>query len=406
MGDATRTPPNGSVISADYESEAGLRRQPAENSDAASPSKTKATKRQQILAKLRSAICGLVLMLITAVSWVGMTQFAQLTYNPLTYQAPFFLVYFSTSWLVIFYPLYSIGALLYTKGQISLKETFREGINKYRSETDCFIPFKLLGQLSLFCLIWTVTNYMYVRALNMYNIQPVDVVSLFATSPSFVYLLSWIILHEKFIAIRIVAVIFSITGVIMMAYVDGFGSPSMWGVIIAVGAATGSAVYKVLFKKILGEVTYCQVSIFFTFLGLCNIVIMWPILLAVYYSNGEPMDWNNMPWGYLSGSAALALLFNLVVSFGIGITHEAFIQLGLALAVPFCVVVDLVWRNIQFDGMKIAAIVLICLGFLINMLPEKWHVRVLKFIHWKQEHHDEQVVTFHTPRSLLRATAH
>ena len=47
---------------------------------------------------------GLFIVVFIAVSWVGSTQTAKSTYNP-TFSAPFFMVWFNTSWMVICYPL-------------------------------------------------------------------------------------------------------------------------------------------------------------------------------------------------------------------------------------------------------------------------------------------------------------
>ena len=42
---------------------------------------------------------------------------------------------------------------------------------------------------------------MYIRSLNM---QPaLDCVAVFATASSFAYLLSWVVLHDRFIGVRV-----------------------------------------------------------------------------------------------------------------------------------------------------------------------------------------------------------
>ena len=87
------------------------------------------------------------------------------------------------------------------------------------------------------------------------------VTSLFATNASFAYLLSWVILQEQFVGIRILAVILSTTGISLLAYMDGLaGSKTLSPVLLATAAAAGSSVYKVMFKKAMGEVSFGQVS--------------------------------------------------------------------------------------------------------------------------------------------------
>ena len=85
------------------------------------------------------------------------------------------------------------------------------------------------------------------------------VLALFSTNSSFVYMLSWVVLHKQFVGIRIMAVILSTTGISLLAYMDGVADNKTLGaVLIASGAAVGSAIYKVMFKKVMGEVSLGQ----------------------------------------------------------------------------------------------------------------------------------------------------
>lgn len=53
----------------------------------------------------------------------------------------------------------------------------------------------------LFCLLWVVTNYMYVYSLRILDCT--DVMALYSAHVSFVYLLSWVILHDQFVGVRV-----------------------------------------------------------------------------------------------------------------------------------------------------------------------------------------------------------
>ena len=139
-------------------------------------------------------------------------------------------------------------------------------------------------------------NLLYTR-----NLDCAVVTALFATNASFVYLLSWVILQEQFVGIRIMAVILSTTGISLLAYMDGTAdSRTLGAVLIASAAAAGSAIYKVMFKKVMGEVSFgqvgeggksqqwCnnnlifQVSLFFTIIGIINTVLLWPVVILLY----------------------------------------------------------------------------------------------------------------------------
>ena len=53
-----------------------------------------------------------------------------------------------------------------------------------------------------FCIIWIVTNYLYIRALGV--IHAADVTALFLSSNAFVYILSWIWLKEKLSIFKVI----------------------------------------------------------------------------------------------------------------------------------------------------------------------------------------------------------
>lgn len=58
--------------------------------------------------------------------------------------------------------------------------------------------------------------------------------------------------------LQIVAAIMAITGIVMMAYADGFHGDSFVGVALAVGSASTSALYKVRLLSIL-QVNVCVI---------------------------------------------------------------------------------------------------------------------------------------------------
>ena len=59
----------------------------------------------------------------------------------------------------------------------------------------------LLTRSFFFCVLWVATNYMLVYALG--KLDATAVMALQASSANFVYLLSWVILHEQFVGIRV-----------------------------------------------------------------------------------------------------------------------------------------------------------------------------------------------------------
>ncbi|KAF7379794.1 hypothetical protein HZH68_016742 [Vespula germanica] len=248
----------------------------------------------------------------------------------LPYNAPFFTTWFCTNWEVLYFPVYFICRAVRTKCTTP-SEILAESLRGFRDKG--FTGGRFLVKCSLFCGLWVVTNYMYIYSLRI--LLATDVMALFATNVSCVYLLSWVILHEQFVGVRIVAVILCNTGIALLAYMDGItGSPTLGGVVLATTAAAGSAVYKVVFKKVIGETTFGQMSLFFSLIGLCNAALLWPICLALYFSGAESVHWTRLPWAALLSASILHLVANMLGNFSIALTYDLFITLGLITAVP------------------------------------------------------------------------
>lgn len=209
--------------------------------------------------------------------------------------------------------------------------------------------------------------------------------ALFSSNVSFVYLLSWVILHEKFVGIRIVAVIICNTGIALLAYMDGASrSVTLGGVVLASAAAAGSAVYKVLFKKLIGDVSFGQLSLFFTIVGFLDALMLWPLVLTLYFTGAEVIIWSKLPWYPLGGAAFLSLLANILGNLGVVWTYEVFLILGFLFAVPASAVIDVYRYHIKFYGMKLAGIILIVVGFLLVLLPDDWPDYLTMVLRWRR----------------------
>ncbi|XP_044592635.1 putative thiamine transporter SLC35F3 [Cotesia glomerata] len=286
----------------------------------------------------------------------------------LPYNAPFFTTWFCTNWTVLYFPVYFICQIARSKCT-NPTEIIAESLRGFRDKG--LTGGRFLTRCSFFCGLWVATNYMYIHALRI--LLATDVMALFATNVSCVYLLSWVILHEQFVGVRIVAVILCDTGIALLAYMDGItGSPTLGGVVLAASAAAGSAVYKVLFKKVIGETTFGQVSIFFTLIGLCNAALLWPICLALYFSGVESVHWARLPWAALLSASILHLVANMLANYSIALTYDLFITLGLITAVPVSAALDVVLYGAHFVGMKLAGMILISVGFFLVMFPDNW----------------------------------
>eukprot|EP00794_Sanderia_malayensis_P011825 gene11825-13049_t len=308
-------------------------------------------------------IFGVVLVLLIAISNVGAVQFANRTYTP-SFSAPYFTTWYTTCFTIIVFPLFIIPQLC-KKKPWRFRSFIRESSTILGPQGICLIS--LVKYILPFCLLWLAANYLYIRALKALN--PADVTALFSSVSAFVYLLSLVILKEKFFITRLTAVLLSIGGIVLFASRYGFKGPTLVGVILSVFAAAGSALYQVLFKRSLGFANSSQVALFLSLLGLCSTCAFWIILLPLHFSGFEVLNLTDMPWRSLNASGFLVLIFNFLLNFGIAFTTPLFIALGMMLATPLNALADYVFSGAEFGPYKIVAAILILTGFLLMLIP-------------------------------------
>ncbi|XP_027855672.1 solute carrier family 35 member F4 isoform X3 [Xiphophorus couchianus] len=343
---------------------------------------------------------GLLMVLCVSSSWVGTTQVVKLTFQ--SFSCPFFISWFSSNWNILFFPIYYSGHVFTTGEKQTPIQKFRE-CSKLFGEDGMTLKL-FVKRTAPFSILWTLTNYLYLLALR--KLTATDVSALYCCHKAFVFLLSWIVLKDRFMGVRvcmkyrdslyncvclalmvvilygqIVAAIMAITGIVMMAYADGFHGDSFVGVALAVGSASTSALYKVLFKMFLGSANLGEVAHFISTMGFFNLIFISCVPLILYFTRVEHLgSLSSLPWGYLFGLAGLWLVFNILVHVGVVLTYPILISIGTLLSVPGNAAVDVLKHEVIFSVVRLAATCIICLGFLLLLLPEEWDSVTLRFL--------------------------
>ncbi|XP_056322211.1 solute carrier family 35 member F4 [Danio aesculapii] len=358
-----------------------------EESDAEKPSNRCCTRCP--FRAVRRVMCGLILGSCLAVSWAWGTHNAKETL--IRHPTPFFIIWFCSIWNVLFFPVYYLCHLL-TEKQKRLPTTEFRKCSVFLGE-ELTVRFVLKGAAP-FSLLWGLSGYLYLLALC--RISKVDVSAVLCCCQAFTFLLSWIGLKDRFMGVRIVAVILSITGIVMLAYGDGFHSDSITGVALGVGSASTLALFKVLFRKCVGEVQPGPASVLLSCVGLCSFVLhSWGCVL-LYFTHVEywPPS-QHIPWDKLCVMASLLLVFNVLVNLGEMFTYPSLISLGILLTIPASAAVDgLVMLTLQISHVRAAAAGIISAGYLMLQLPENWDESTFRWLsaRWRGNWREDSIV--------------
>ncbi|CAO1431123.1 unnamed protein product [Diamesa tonsa] len=324
------------------------------------------------------------------------------------FNAPFFAAWFCTNFSILFFPIYLIGRG-FARQCGAETETLGDIMQGFRDRG--FTIGRFLNRCLTFCLLFLLSTYLYVRSLNM--LFSTDVIVLFATNVASVYLLSWVILHEQFVGVRIVAVIMVDTGIALLAYMDGInGSRTLASVVLAALSAAGYAVFRVMFRKMMGDPPPVgQIAFTFTIIGFLNALLLWPICLILYFFGVETMPWETLTITVLLIASVFLLFFHILTQFSGAITYNMFVTLGLITSVPVSagktfkylinklfninytqlLALDILLYGAEFTGMKLGGIILISVGFFLVMFPNNWPDYITRLLRWshsrRSDHH-------------------
>uniref|UniRef100_A0A3B3RNQ6 Si:ch211-263p13.7 n=1 Tax=Paramormyrops kingsleyae TaxID=1676925 RepID=A0A3B3RNQ6_9TELE len=265
---------------------------------------------------------------------------------------PFFITCFCCAGNLLLFPFYYLGQLVGAEKQCSafLGE---EGVT-LRAMLRTAAPFSVL---------WSLSCYLYLLALR--RISAGDASAILCCSRAFAFLLSWIGLRDTFMGVRIVGTILSVTGIVMMAYADGFHGDSIMGVALAVGSACASALFKVLLRRRVGEEQPGGASVLLSCVGMCGTCLQSWLSGLLCLTGVE--DWpatQDAAWGELT--------------LGRPLTYPALIALGILMSVPASTFyLD---ASPQLSQVRLAAASTIGVGYLLLLFPVNWDESSLRWL--------------------------
>uniref|UniRef100_A0A914YGM0 EamA domain-containing protein n=1 Tax=Panagrolaimus superbus TaxID=310955 RepID=A0A914YGM0_9BILA len=214
---------------------------------------------------IKTSFIAFFVVIGVAFSWACATQFSKsaLDLDPKKFYAPYSLVWFSTCFMIVCYPVYLIYAT--TCGRQSFHSAHFEAMGIFGKNG--FTISSLFLRVTPFLLLWIGANYCYSQGLG--HIAASAASSIMSSNVAMVCILSWVLLQEKIDPVKVLAVLFAVAGVIVIS-LDKEYTGNILGAGLVVASALFAAFYKVLFKKFLGDATLGQVSAFMTCLGFMN----------------------------------------------------------------------------------------------------------------------------------------
>ena len=167
-----------------------------------------------------------------------------------------------------------------------------------------------------------------------------------STSAMFTLLLGSILHVELFTPTKLASVVASLAGISLIATTDlapaasttGHRSPLQIfvGDAMALLSALAYATYITLLKVRVGDESRVDMQRFFGFVGLFNVVFLWPGLVLLHCAGGEPfaLPPQTRVWAIVLANAATTLVSDYCWAYAMLLTTPLLVTVGLSLTIP------------------------------------------------------------------------
>eukprot|EP01119_Soliformovum_irregulare_P020317 TRINITY_DN6553_c0_g1_i2.p1 TRINITY_DN6553_c0_g1~~TRINITY_DN6553_c0_g1_i2.p1 ORF type:complete len:263 (+),score=63.36 TRINITY_DN6553_c0_g1_i2:350-1138(+) len=221
---------------------------------------------------------------------------------------------------------------------------------------------------AMFCPLWFFANYFFNLSLSMTSVSSNTILS--TTSGLFTLILGTILRIDKFSILKLLAVLVSFGGVVMVSLADksdSSQSDTVLGDILSLLSAVFYAGYSVLLKKRIDSEERLHGPMLLGFLGAINTVVLFPVLILFSVTGLEHFEF---PTGKVFGFLTIQGLIGTVLSdylwlLSVLLTSPLIATLGLSLTTVLAMVVDIIFRGRHFPTMYVLGALAVLSGFLL-----------------------------------------
>ncbi|PYI11120.1 hypothetical protein BO78DRAFT_458037 [Aspergillus sclerotiicarbonarius CBS 121057] len=374
---------------------------------------------------------GICLLLVVVFLWTASNFLASTIFADDTYSKPFFVTYINTSLFTL--PLFTIllsrllklwraGKLYRIRSFQSLLEHLDSHDTKaeaqrilshdavaerWRSDEDpetwaaarfdttsrdkpSKLGLKATAKLSLeFCLLWFSANYFAMACLQYTTVGSTTILT--STSGVWTLIFGALIGVEKFTIRKLIGVVASLIGIILISRVDMSHPdtppidssaiittrestfPTKTPGEIALGDAMAGfsavlyGVYTIVLKKQVGDESRVNMQLFFGLVGLFNTVFLWPgfIILHVLGIETVGMPDSGRVWTIILVNALASLASDIAWAYAMLLTTPLVVTVGLSLTIPLSLVGQILLQGQYASALYWAGATVVFLSFLV-----------------------------------------
>uniref|UniRef100_A0A3B3ZIT9 Solute carrier family 35 member F5 n=1 Tax=Periophthalmus magnuspinnatus TaxID=409849 RepID=A0A3B3ZIT9_9GOBI len=224
-----------------------------------------------------------------------------------------------------------------------------------------------------FCFVWFLANLSYQEALSDTQVAIVNILS--STSGLFTLILAAIFpsnSSDRFTLSKLLAVALSMGGValVSLSSMDNHDEKGAIGSLWSLAGAMLYAVYIVMIKRRVDREDKLDIPMFFGFVGLFNLLLLWPGFLLLHYTGFEAFELpSQLVWTYILINGLIGtVLSEFLWLWGCFLTSSLIGTLALSLTIPLSIMADICMQKVRFSWLFFAGAVPVFLSFFIATL--------------------------------------
>ncbi|KYO18111.1 solute carrier family 35 member F5 isoform A [Alligator mississippiensis] len=201
---------------------------------------------------------------------------------------------------------------------------------------------------------WFLANFCYQEALSDTQVAIVNILS--STSGLFTLILAAVFPSnsgDRFTLSKLLAVVLSIGGAVLVN-LSGSDKSAGRGTIGSLWSLIGAmlyAVYIVMIKRKIDREDKLDIPMFFGFVGLFNLLLLWPGFFLLHYTGFEAFEFpNKLVWMCIVINGLIGtVLSEFLWLWGCFLTSSLIGTLALSLTIPLSIIADMCMRKVQFS---------------------------------------------------------
>lgn len=358
---------------------------------------------------------GLLMLGLVIILWVLSSFLINLIFEDDSYRKPFFITYINTA-AFIFYLFPTAKAVV-----VNYKDTGRANVHRelimeeegtgsdsnrsvdmtsplltnleagtHANQKKRLTLYETIKLSAEFCILWFTANLVTNASLAFTSVASQTILS---TTSSFFTLFIGAIFHvESLSKSKVLGSFISFVGIIMVtksdshqryqrhiADVSGDDNDAVQvliGNLLALAGAVLYGVYSTLLKREVGDETRVNMKIFFGFVGLFNLLFLWPSLIVLDFFGWEPFSLPKDP------KVVVIIFVNCLITFvsdfcwakAMLLTSPLTVTVGLSITIPLAMFGDVIFKHKTMSALYLFGATLI-LGsfFIINKSSEEEH---------------------------------